>query len=73
MDISRLVIVNGTEIDETSDTTWSLWTNTNNRVELLRHHGSFRALINNLDSRWSSFIIHRYVTRQQSDHVKVIK
>ena len=64
---------NDAEIDEKPDAAWSLWTTTNNRVELLHCHGSFRSLIDELDGRWSSFVTHTYVTRQQRDHVKAIK
>jgi hypothetical protein len=35
--------------------------------------GSFRSLIDELNLRWSSFVTHTYVTRQQRDYVKKIK
>ncbi len=73
MSVSSLFITNRDDIDEMPDTTWSLWTTTNNHIELLHSHGSFRSLIDQLDRRWSSFVTHTYVTRQQREYIKTIK
>ncbi|CAF4975031.1 unnamed protein product [Rotaria sp. Silwood1] len=73
MNVSSLFITDREDIDEKADTSWSLWTTSNNHVELLHYHGSFRSLIDQLDSRWSSFLTHTYVTRQQREHIKTVK
>jgi uncharacterized membrane protein len=40
----------------------------------LQHfNGSFRSLVDELNGRWSSFVTHTYVTRQQRDSIKNIK
>ena len=71
--VSSIFKTNFNDDNEFLDTTWSLWTTTNNRVELLHFHGSFRSLVDQLDSRWSSFITHTYVTRQQREYIKTIR
>ena len=70
---SDLLMIDEDDLDETLDTNWSLWVTTNNRVELQHFHGSFRSLIEQLNSRWSSFITHTYVTRQQREYIKTLK
>ena len=62
-----------TDIDEQTDTAWSLWIVTNNHVELKHLNSSFRSLIYQLNVRWPAFVTHCYVTRQQRDYIKSIK
>jgi hypothetical protein len=61
------------DFDEELDTSWSLWVTTNNHVELQHFTGSFRSLLDQLNSRWLSFVTHTYVTRQQREYIKKIK
>lgn len=61
------------DLDEKPDTTWSLWVNVNNHVELQHFSGSFRSLIDKLNNLWPSFITHTFVTRQQRDYIKTLK
>jgi hypothetical protein len=67
------LFLQGVDIDEQADTTWSLWTNNNNYVELQHCSGTFRSLLDQLNSRWPVFVTHTYVTRQQRDYIKFIK
>ena len=73
INISSLVLTANDDVDEKPDISWSLWISSNNHVELQHLNGSFRSLIDHLNSRWSSFVTHTYVTRQQRDYVKTIK
>ena len=61
------------DFDEKPDATWSLWIITNNHVELQHFSGFFHSLIDQLNSRWSAFVTHTYVTRQQRDYIKNLK
>jgi hypothetical protein len=61
------------EIDEQNDANWSIWTTCQNRVELQHRTGSFRSLVDQLNSVWSAFMTHSFVTREQRDHIKLIK
>jgi hypothetical protein len=63
INVSDLFIVDD-DVDETPDTTWSLWVTTNNRVELQHFGGSFSSLISQLNGRWAAFVTHPYVTSE---------
>jgi hypothetical protein len=67
------LFINDDDFDDKLDASWSLWITKNNRVELQHFTGSFRSLIDELNGRWSSFVTHTYVTRQQRDYIKNIK
>ena len=67
------IFITDTDIDEQAHTAWSLWTVTNNHVELQHLNGSFRSLIDQLNVRWPAIVTHCYVTRQQRDYIKSIK
>ena len=67
------IFITDIDIDEQANTAWSLWTVTNNHVELQHLNGSFRSLIDQLNVRWPAFVTHCYVTRQQRDYIKSIK
>ncbi len=60
--VSVFIIPDEIDIDSKCDIGWSLWINTNNHVELQRFNGSFSQLINELNSRWPSFINHTFIT-----------
>jgi len=73
LNVSDFIIPDETDIDSKFNVGWSLWINTNNHVELQRFNGSFRQLINELNSRWPSFIHHAFITRHQREHIKNLK
>lgn len=64
INVSDLLMNSEDDLDEKPDTTWSLWVNVNNHVELQHFSGSFRSLIDKLNNLWPSFITHTFVTRQ---------
>jgi hypothetical protein len=70
--VSDLFVTND-EIDEQGDTAWSFWSTVNNRIELQHRSGSFRSLIEQLNTIWPAFITHTYCTRQQREYIKSIK
>ena len=47
--------------------------NSQNRVELQHRKGSFRSLVDQLNTVWPSFVTHSFVTREQRGHIKLIK
>jgi uncharacterized membrane protein len=67
------LIINDEDFDEKLDATWSLWLTRNNHIELQHLTGSLRSLIDELNDRWSAFVTHTYVTRQQRDYIKKLK
>lgn len=71
--VSNLLWDDPHSIDEMVDVTWSLWIMTNSHVELQHFNGSLRSLIEQLNSRWSAFVTHTYVTRQQRDYIKTLR
>ncbi|CAF1541986.1 unnamed protein product [Adineta ricciae] len=67
------LFANGYNFDEQFHISWSLWTTRNNHVELQHFTSSFNTIIDELNSRWSSFITHTYITRKQPHYIKSIK
>ncbi len=70
--VSNLFIIDD-DVDEKLDTSQPLWISSNNRVGLQYFSGSFRSLIDQLNSQQSSFVTHIYITRQQRYYIKTIK
>lgn len=61
------------DLDEDLDASWSLWVTSNHRVELQHLNGTLKSLVEHLNDRWSSFVTHSYVTRQQREYIKSLR
>jgi hypothetical protein len=61
------------DVDEQPDAQWSIWTTRQNRTELQHRNGSFRSLVDQLNTLWPAFVTHSFVTREQRDYIKLIK
>ncbi|CAF3391741.1 unnamed protein product, partial [Rotaria socialis] len=67
------ILSDGIDIEIKDSASWSIWKKLNSRYELLHLTGTFRALLEEIDSLWSSFIIHSFYTREQRDYIALIK
>lgn len=67
------MIFDENDLDENLVVSWSLWITANHRVELQHFHGSLKSLVDHLNDRWSSFVTHSYVTRQQREYIKSLR
>ena len=73
VNVSNLLWNKDDSINEKTEVTWSLWVMINNRVELQHFNASLLSLIEQLNSHWTAFITHTYVTRQQRDYIKTTR
>ncbi|CAF4706591.1 unnamed protein product [Rotaria socialis] len=67
------ILSDGIDIQIEDSASWSIWKKLNSRYELLHLTGTFRALLEEIDSLWSNFIIHNFYTREQRDYIALIK
>jgi hypothetical protein len=67
------LLISDHDVDEQPDAQWSIWTPCQNRTELQHRNGSFRSLVDQLNTVWFAVVTHSFVTREQQDHIKLIK
>lgn len=60
-------------ICEDDDVAWMIWERNEKRTELQRHTTSIMSLLEKIDSLWSKFLLHHYVTIEQKEYIKKIR
>lgn len=56
-------------IDLDEECSWFIWKKLNNKFDLHQLTGSLDSLLNEMEERWSQFLLHTYNNRQQREHI----
>ncbi len=67
------IVSDGIDIEVHDLASWSIWKKVSGRYELLHQNGTFRALLEEIDDLWPSFITHTFYTHEQRDYIALIK
>ena len=69
-----LAILLDTEVvDEDEDITWTLWKTIGKKMNLQTVTGTIGCLLEEIDERWSVFLLHAFTNRQQRHYIKEIR
>ncbi|CAF4104405.1 unnamed protein product, partial [Rotaria sordida] len=52
---------------------WSQWKTLNNKVDLFHMNGSYDSLLDEIDSHWTTFLLHSYFTTEQKEYIKNLR
>ncbi|CAF2963048.1 unnamed protein product [Rotaria sp. Silwood2] len=52
---------------------WSQWQTLNNKIDLYQISGSTASLLNEIDSKWSTFLLHWHYTTEQKEYIKTLR
>jgi hypothetical protein len=60
-------------IDLDDECTWNLWKKLNNKFDLQQMSGSADSLLTEIEEKWSPFLLHTYINREQREHIKELR
>ena len=63
----RDILTDNIMLDLDDECSWSLWKKVNNKFDLQQMSGSVDSLLTEIEARWSSFLLHRFIGRAGSE------
>ncbi|CAF5011995.1 unnamed protein product, partial [Rotaria sp. Silwood1] len=66
-------ILKENNINLNENASWSQWKTINHKVELFHMDGSFDLLLDAIDSHWTNFLLHSYLTAEQREYIKNLR
>ena len=71
--VPSAVLLDTQGVDEDDDITWNIWKRINKKVTLQKITGSISSLLDEIDERWSKFLLHTFTNRQQRRYVQELR
>jgi len=59
------------DLDE--ECSWTLWKKVNNKFDLQQMSGSVDSLLTEIEERWSLFLLHTHINREQREYIKDLR
>lgn len=73
-DTPSIVLRRGLNDSEEDDKcSWSLWKTSDKKVDLHQIRGAVASLLDEIDDKWSSFLVHSYLNREQRNYINDLK
>ncbi|CAF4897575.1 unnamed protein product [Rotaria socialis] len=69
-------LILGHELGDSEDDekcSWSLWKTSDKKVDLHQICGIFASLLDEIDEKWSNFLIHSYINREQRTYINELR
>ena len=70
--VPSLNLMEGTNIDEEEEVSWTVWQTINTKVTLQTVSGLIESLLWEIDNRWPIFLHHAFTDRQQRKYIETI-
>ena len=67
------IVLENTDIDEEEKISWTVWETINTKMVLQTVSGLVASLLCEIDKRWSVFLYHAFVNRQQRKYIETIR
>ena len=68
-----VILLDAEDVDEDDDITWTLWKSVDKKVSLQKVTGTIRCLLDEIDERWPTFLLHAYTNRQQRYYIQEMR
>jgi hypothetical protein len=69
----RDILTDNIMLDLDDECSWSLWKKVNNKFDLQQMSGSVDSLLTEIEERWSSFLLHTHINREQREYIKDLR
>jgi len=67
------ILTDNNMIDLDDECSWNLWKKVNNKFDLQQMSGSTDSLLTEIEERWSPFLLHTYINREQREYIKDLR
>ncbi|CAF2747777.1 unnamed protein product [Rotaria sp. Silwood2] len=67
------ILLENININKDEHISWSSWKTINNKVDLHQINGSTNSLLHEIDSQWSTFLLHWFHTKEQKEYIKSLR
>ncbi|CAF1204282.1 unnamed protein product [Rotaria sordida] len=65
------ILLENININKDENASWSQWKTLNNKVDLHHINGFDYSLLDEIDSQWTTFLLHLHVTTEQKEYMKI--
>lgn len=69
----RDILTDNIMLDLDDECSWTLWKKVNNKFDLQQMSGSVDSLLTEIEERWSSFLLHTHINREQREYIKDLR
>jgi len=69
----RDILIDNIMLDLDDECSWTLWKKVNNKFDLQQMSGSVDSLLTEIEERWSSFLLHTHLNREQREYIKHLR
>ena len=66
-------LIEGKDVDDDEEATWTLWKNINRKVALETVSGTSIGLLYEIDEGWKAFVHHAFINQQQRKYIEEIR
>ncbi|CAF3101068.1 unnamed protein product, partial [Rotaria socialis] len=67
------ILTDNNMIDLDDECSWNLWKKVNNKFDLQQMSGSTDSLLTEIEERWSPFLLHTHINREQREYIKELR
>ena len=67
------ILTDNNMIDLNDECSWNLWKKVNNKFDLQQMFGSTDSLLTEIEERWSPFLLHTHINREQREYIKELR
>ena len=67
------ILTDNNIMDLDDECSWSLWKRVNNKFDLQQMSGSVDSLLTEIEEKWSPFLLHTHINREQREYIKQLR